>query len=142
MGFEDFLKAHGLRSMGLFFFFLLFFLHHPTLFRWKRALRFASPPFNFSYCLQAYPTALGWSLIFDLGFVRRQSSCDGETPLQLLHLQPFKTCLSQSRVGCVPPLPSSPSHCVGWVCLMQNKRPMERSPWAFKHRTKHEPSFT
>ena len=40
------LGADGFKATFVFFlssFFSLFFLHHPTLFRWKRALRFASP---------------------------------------------------------------------------------------------------
>ena len=48
-------------------------------------------------CSQAHPTALGGSLIFGLGLVRIQSSCDGEAPLQLLHLQLLGNCLIQSR---------------------------------------------
>ena len=58
----------------------------------KRALRFASPGFYFSplfYCPQAHPLRWVGLLLFlavYLGqLVLRQSSCDGEAPLQLLH---------------------------------------------------------
>ncbi len=43
------LGADGFKTTFVFFLssffslFFFFFLHHPTLFRWKRALRFASP---------------------------------------------------------------------------------------------------
>ena len=77
-------------SFSFSFSFSFFFLHHPTLFRWKRALRFASPPFNLPHCCWMFSSpshSAGWVIKLRSGLVWRRSSCDGEAPLQLLHLQ-------------------------------------------------------